>query len=157
MQHVPADPVLGWRYWQLRPDGLLRSVTHRRVVWHPGQSLRARCLIGGHDAPASGCACGVHAEPTLETLRAEGVCLAPGEPLVVGQVALWGLVVSDGHGLRGQFARPHRLSLVTPDSPPDAGALAALARYGGPADSVPPAHALGEVAAAILSFQSMSR
>lgn len=156
-QHAATDPVVGWWYWQLRPNGLLRSVTHRRIDWHPGQPLRATCLIGGHDAPAPGCACGIHAEPSLDALREQGLCMAPDEPLVVGQVALWGAVVTDDHGLRAELAYPHRLSLVTSDAAADSTSLAALSRYCGPADATPPADALGDVAAAILTFQSMSR
>lgn len=153
----PTDPVLGWRYWQLRPDGLLRSVTHRRVVWRPDEPLRAVCLIGGHAAPAAGCACGVHAEPTLEILRAQGLCTAPGEPLVMGRVALWGSVVTDDHGLRAEFASPRRLALVTDEASPPSGILTALGRYCGAVDAVTPGDAMGDVAAAVLSFQSMSR
>ena len=150
--------MVGWRYWQLRPNGLLRSVTHRRVEWRPGEPLVAVCQMGGHDAPAPGCACGIHAEPSLEVLREQGLCMAPAEPLVVGQVDLWGDVVTDDHGLRAQYGYPHRLSLVTPaDAPPDPASLVAVARYCGHADTVAPADAVGEMAAQILTFQSMSR
>lgn len=160
VEHRPeADPVTGWRYWQLEPTtGLLRSVTHRLVKWHPGEPQRAVCLIGGHAAPAVGCACGIHAAPSLALLREEGLCLKPSEPLVVGEVALWGAVVTDDHGLRAEHAYPHRLSLVRPvAAAPDPASLIQLARYCLPVDTVAPEEAMGAVAAAILTFQAMSR
>lgn len=154
-----ADPVAGWRYWQLQPStGMLRSVTHRIVKWEPGQALQAVCLIGGHAAPAAGCACGIHAAPSLALLRQEGLCLKPSEPLVVGEVSLWGRVVTDDHGIRAEHAYPRRLSLVRPsDGGDDSASIGHLAGYGVAVDTVAPEEALGEVAAAILTFQAMSR
>ena len=153
------DPVLGWRYWQFQPaTAVLRSVTHRRIEWRPGAVLRAVCLIGGHDAPAPGCACGIHAAPGLAELRAGGVCVAPGEPLVVGQVRLWGTVVTDAHGLRAELAYPARVSLVTAAGGPDAPAtLDRLGAFGVPVDTMAPEDAVGEITAAILHHQAISR
>ena len=156
---APEDPVLGWRYWQLKPAGAaLRSVTHRRIEWRPQAALRAVCLIGGHDAPAPGCACGVHAAPELAELRAGGLCVASGEPLVVGQVRLWGAVVTDAHGLRGELAYPARLWLVTPAGDPAGPAtLERLGAFGVPVDAMAPEDAVGEITAAILHHQAISR
>ena len=157
---VPAGrPVLGWRYWQVQAGaGVMRSVTHKRIQWRPGTPQRAVCLIGGHAAPAAGCACGVHATPDLDRLRSECLCLAPTDPLVVGEVALWGTVVDDDHGLRGEFAYPHRLRLVVPaGAAADPGALRCLASFGVPADTVGLEEAVGEAAAAVMAFQLMSR
>lgn len=155
-QRPESSPVTGWRYWQLRPDGLLRSVTHRHIIWRHHEPLVARCLIGGHAAPAPGCACGIHAEPSLHILREQGLCMAPAEPLVMGRVAMWGDVVTDDHGLRAEFGYPNALSLVTADARPDPAALAALNRYC-QAGTATPAEALGDMAASILAFQAMSR
>jgi hypothetical protein len=159
-QHSPTDPATGWRYWQLqRVSGELHSVTHRSVAWRPGKVQRAVCMIGGHDAPATGCACGIHAAPDLETLREESLCLRPTEPLVVGEVALWGAVVADEHGLRAQYAAPRRLALVVGPAEPEgavAGFLAQLRAYGVPVETMAPAEAMGDVAAAILTYQAMS-
>jgi len=132
-------------------------VTHRQVVWRPDEPQVARCLIGGHRAPAPGCACGIHAEPSLETLRQQGLCMAPAEPLVMGQVALWGDVVTDDHGLRAGLGYPSALSLVTADARPDPVAVAALSTYCGDVGTATPGEALGEIAASILAFQAMSR
>ena len=157
-QRAAAEPAVGWRFWQLRPSGLLGSVTHRRYEWRPSQPMRAVCLIGGHQAPAPGCACGIHASVDVDSLREQGLCLAPAEPLVTGQVSLWGAVVTDDHGLRAEYAYPARLSLVVPvGSEPDAASLAHLSAYGVPVDVVAAEQAVGDVAAAILTFQSMSR
>lgn len=159
-QRSPTDPATGWRYWQVRrATGLLHSVTHRSVAWRPGRAQRAVCMIGGHDAPAAGCACGIHAAPDLETLREESLCLRPTEPLVVGEVALWGAVVADEHGLRAEYAAPRRLALVVGPSGPEhaaAESLEQLRAYGVPVDAMAPADALGDVAAAILAHQAMS-
>lgn len=158
-RRAPAHPLIGWRYWQLPPaTGLIRSVTHRRFEWRPGQALRATCLIGGHEAPAPGCACGIHASPDLATQREQGLCLAPGAALVTGTVALWGTVVADDHGLRAEYAAPAGLWLVTvAGSEPDELALEQLGAYRVPVATMTPAEAMGDVAAAILNFQFMSR
>lgn len=119
--------------------------------------MRAVCLVGGHQAPAPGCACGIHASAHLAGLREQGLCLAPGEPLVMGEVSLWGAVVADDHGLRAEHAYPAELFLVTPSgSEPDPAVLAQLGAYGVPVGVVAPEDAMGDVAAAILRFQSMS-
>lgn len=140
--------------------GLLHSVTHRTVAWRPGRVQRAVCLIGGHEAPAAGCACGIHAAPSLDALRQDSLCLRPSEQLVVGEVSLWGVVVADDHGLRAQYAAPRRLSLVV--NPGDgeevvSASLARLRAYGVEVATAAPADALGDVAAAILAYQAMSR
>ena len=31
-----ADPVVGWRYWQVSPNRLLRSVTQKWIEWPRG-------------------------------------------------------------------------------------------------------------------------
>lgn len=151
--------MAAWRYWQLQPaTGRLRSVTHRSVTWTAGRAMHAVCLIGGHAAPAPGCACGIHAAPTLAQLREEGLCLKPFEPLVVGEVALWGAVVTDDHGLRGEYGYPRALSLVAAaDAEPDPVSMVALGRYGVPTGTMAPDAAMGDVAAAIYAFQLMSR
>jgi len=160
IEHRPAhEPVAGWRYWLLQPStGRLGSVSHRRIEWHPGRPLQALCLTGGHAAPSPGCACGIHASPDREHLLAEGLCLAPRLPLVLGRVGLWGAVVADGHGWRGQYAYPVELFLVADTATGSGGAAAGaqLAAYGVPTATVALAEAVGEVSAAILTFQAMS-
>ncbi len=160
IEYRPADqPVAGWRYWLLQPStGRLGSVSHRRIEWHPGRPLQALCLTGGHTAPSPGCACGIYASPNRQHLLAEGLCLAPRVALVLGRVALWGQLVDDGHGWRGQYAYPVELFLVDDTATPADGAAAGaqLATYGVPTATVALAEAVGEVSAAILTFQAMS-
>ena len=115
--------------------------------------MRAVCLSDGHPAPAPGCACGIHASPTREGLLADSLCLSPTVPLVVGEVALWGRLVTDAHGLRAQYAAPARLWLVdgTDLAVEQPVALGWLAAYGVPAATMPAAEAVGEISAAILA------
>ncbi len=153
-----GDPLVGWRYWLLQPTLHLGSVSHRRIEWQPGEPLRAVCLTGGHAAPSLGCACGIHASADRAALLGHGLCLAPGVPMVLGRVGLWGAVVRDEHGWRGELAYPVELSLVVGTEVPGATSalLARLGDYGVPVDTVTAAEAVGEVSAAILAFQAMS-
>ena len=153
-----GEPVFAWRYWQLPVGaGELRSITFRRVAWPVGQAVRAFCG-GGHEAPSEGCACGVYGTGDLETLRAHGVCLRD-EPLVVGRVALWGRVVSDHDGFRGQYAYPSALSLVPETLRGERleDVLRRLAAYGVAVATLPVEQAVGEISAALLAHQAMSR
>lgn len=155
-----ADPVIGWRYWHLGLDPVvLGSVTQRGFTWKPGQPIRARCVSTGHAAPAPGCACGVYAGTDLASLREHGLCL-PAGGLVLGEVALWGLVLTEEDGHRGEFGYPRRLSVVEEAVEPDAlaGVVDELStRYHVPVETVGRVRAVGEVSAAIAAFLDMSR
>jgi len=151
--------VFGWRYWQLSPDRLLRSVTQRGVEWLPKRVLRASCVEVGHPAPVPRCNCGIYANPNLAALRRHGLCLAP-EIIVVGQVGLWGRVVVDEPSYRGEFAYPARLSLVK-DTLEDPEMLAPLLErltvYGVPVDTTTLDEAVTGMSADMLRFQAMAR
>jgi hypothetical protein len=152
-----ADAVVGWRYWQVAPSGRLRSVTQRRIEWPPGKVMRATCVVAGHRAPDEGCDCGIHGSPDLETLRQHGLCLAQ-EPLVVGRVALWGNVVRDHEGWRGEYGEPVHLSLVRElvlEEELD-GVSGALRAYGVAVDTMSLADAVAGVTAAALAYQAMA-
>ena len=174
--HDRAQPVVGWRYWQLSPDRLLRSVTQKWIEWPPGQPLRARCLEVNHPAPDVDCACGVYGTPDLAGLKEHGLCLFPEAALLLGQVALWGQVVADDAGLRGlnaedslrghdavgsyrgELGYPVRLSLVA-DTVADGElgvVLDGLARYQVPVDVTTLDEAVAGASAAMLRFQAMS-
>ncbi len=149
---------MGWRYWHLLLDrGLLRSVSQRRFLWLPGQALRASCITGGHASPAEACNCGIYAAQDLATLRTTRMCLAP-EPLVVGEVALWGTVVSDGASQRGEYAYPKTLMLVgeTAEESSTPAILEALSAYGVAVTTTSLHEVVGDVSAATLAFQAMS-
>ncbi len=154
-----ADPVFGWRYWQLSPRRLLRSVTQHEFEWPPGRVLKAVCVEVGHPAPAERCNCGLYANPDLDALREHGLCLAP-DVIVLGQVALWGKVVDDEPSLRAQFAYPARLSLVVDslidDTPPET-LLEGLAAYRVPVHTTTLDEAVTGMSADMLKFQAMSR
>lgn len=153
-----AAPVVGWRYWQVSKQRRLRSVTQKWIEWAPGHPLKAVCLELHHPAPADGCNCGVYASRDLEILREHGLCLVPGVPIVVGQVALWGRVVTDDQSLRGELGAPVSLSLVT-DTVEDGlldETLAALGAYEVPVDAILLDEAVAGASAAMLRFQAMS-
>lgn len=152
-----SDPVVGWRYWQVTPSGRLRSVTQRRIEWAPGSVLRAACLGAGHRAPDERCDCGLYGARDLDSLREHGLCLAP-EALVVGRVALWGRVLPDEAGWRGEYAEPAALSVV-PELLLEgelAGVMARLERYGVPLDTMALHDAVAGVTATTLAFQALS-
>ncbi len=152
-----ADAVVAWRYWQVAPSGRLRSVTQRRIEWPPGKVMRATCVVAGHRAPDEGCDCGVHGSPDLDTLREHGLCLAQ-EPLVVGLVALWGKVVRDHEGWRGEYGEPVHLSVVRElvlEEELD-GVVAGLGAYGVPVDTMALADAVAGISAATLAYQAMA-
>ncbi len=154
-----ADPVVGWRYWQLSPDGArLRSVSQRRFEWAPDRPLRAACVAGGHGAPDAECNCGIYGARDIVTLREHGLCLTP-DVLVVGQVSLWGRIIVHEHAYRAEYAHPKTLSLVreTVDEAPLRRIHERLAAYGVPVDTTTLEGTVGEISAATLAFQAMSR
>jgi hypothetical protein len=153
------DPVIGWRYWQVSTrTGLLRSVTQKRVEWPPGHMLVARCNGAGHRAPEPSCECGLYGARDLATLREHGLCLAP-EVLIVGEVALWGNVIDDVAGWRGEFAAPSSLHVVE-DLVPDLDAADLMGRlaasYRLPVTAMALADAVAGASATMLTFQAMS-
>lgn len=154
-----GDPLVGWRYWQLVTGGeRLRSVSLRRFLWEPGRPMRASCMTGRHRAPAEGCDCGIYAAPDLGTLRDHGLCLTPGG-LVVGEVGLWGAVVTGAEGgYRGEYASPRSLCLVEETVPDErrASVLGALAAYEVPVETTTLDEAVGELSGAVLANQVMS-
>ncbi len=154
----PSAPVRAWRYWQLSPRRRLRSVTQKQVEWFPQQALRATCVGGGHPAPSVDCSCGISGTRDLETLRQHGLCVAPG-PLVVGEVDLWGRVVHDAYGYRGEFGQPAALALVrqsVDDERHEAQVLDALNAYRVPVTTVELDDAVAGVTAQTLAFQVMA-
>lgn len=153
----PATPVRAWRYWQVSPRGRLRSVAQRHVEWPAGRALRAICVGGGHAAPAATCNCGISGARDLETLREYGLCVAPG-PLVVGEIDLWGIIVPEPYGYRGEYAVPAGIGLVreSVDDSSRSRVVQALSAYGVPVTTVALDDAVAGVTAATLAFQVIS-
>ena len=120
--------------------------------------MRASCMTGHHPAPAEDCDCGIYAASDLRSLRDHGLCLTPGG-LVVGEVGLWGAVVTgeDG-GSRGEYASPQSLRLVeeTVSEEWRVSVLGALAAYGVPVSATGLDEAVGELSGAVLANQVMS-
>jgi hypothetical protein len=133
-------------------------VSRRHVEWAPGGVLHAGCVPGGHRAPEPSCNCGISGARDLASLRTYGLCVAPG-PLVVGEVDLWGLLVPDIYGWRGEYARPASLALAegtAAGAAEEEAVLAALRAYGVPVTTIPLEQAVAGVTAATLAFQVMS-
>ena len=153
-----AAPVRAWRYWQVSPRRRLRSVAQKQVEWPVDRPLHAHCLAGGHPAPAVSCSCGISGALDLGTLRQHGLCVAPGG-LVVGEVDLWGRVVPEPYGYRGEYGRAASIGLVRESVEDEAvleQVLASLADYGVPVTLVALSDAVAGVTAATLAFQVMS-
>lgn len=154
-----ANPLVAWRYWQLTAGWQLRSVSQRRFVWPPGGVMRSMCLGSGHDAPAEDCNCGISGAADLDTLSAQRLCL-DADPLVVGEVALWGRIVTDaGGGFRAAHALPSSLLLVTETAPSDIHSeiLAALRSYGTPTGTASLPDVVDDVSAAAIGYEAMAR
>lgn len=111
---VSSGQVIAWRRWRLCPDQTgqpLLGSAHEDHIWD-SQTLRAECdpsrtwsyrlaLDGaeGHQSPAAGCRCGIHAYRTPELARPMG----PGV-WVHGQVVVEGPMFLTDNGYRGKEA-----------------------------------------------------
>lgn len=153
-----SAPLRAWRYWQTSPRRRLRSVAQRHVEWPPGTAISAVCVGGGHSAPDPTCWCGVSGARDLDALRDHGLCVLPG-PLIVGQVDLWGRVLEESFGWRGQFARPAAIGLVA-ETVEDVALRRLLsddlAAYGVPVTLVALDEAVAGTTRTMLEFQVMS-
>lgn len=123
------EPLVGWRYWRLDREGLLRSLSgSTRYLWPPNRRFEAGCpvikrngidgryrFISGmrvdmHEAPGEMCRCGIYAARDLAHLRRQ---MLTGLGIkVVGEVSLWGKVIPGSKGLRAQYAYPRRLFVI---------------------------------------------
>jgi hypothetical protein len=109
-----AEPLLGLRFWRVTADesGEWLAAPHHNTRWPPGgQWLQAKCPLG-HDAPAAGCDCGVHAyHPRRKTAR--DVLAVRGT--VAGIVEAQGAIEVHAEGFRAATARPYAL-IATPQA-----------------------------------------
>jgi hypothetical protein len=150
--HAPdlIGPLFGYRTWTVTlQDGepRLASVLHQTVYWPTSYELRAQHMGGGnlrnsHDAPLTGCQCGIYAWDTADRLRLRGGGawlghsdgtspsllvhlrllgrkpdpqipeLSGVEIKVAGRVALWGRVFRHTYGYRAEYAKA--VALVAP-------------------------------------------
>ena len=135
MSGLRTEPLLGWRLWHVRrhaEDYRLESFTWHHVNWPAGRRMEARCTLHGRDAPATDHVCGIYAfidRALAEELlrRYTGVrhrygrhhqelpLPAPGRPVALGRVSLWGRILVREHGYRAQYAYPYELFLIGGD------------------------------------------
>jgi hypothetical protein len=138
------EPVRAWRLWAVEDVGggaRLRSL-YQGCVWPTGAPLAAhchaqRCVLWRrtpHESPVATCSCGIYA---VEAHRIHRLWRdpdhAPGFPLAIGTVSLWGDVVACEHGWRAGFAYPRELFVPSLAPEPDETA-ARLAEYGVPVE-----------------------
>lgn len=88
--HWSPDAVLAWRGWNIREGNL---------VGHYGQPWKSAVMVAtcklGHPRPEWGCNCGIYALKEREATTG----------VVVGRVALAGIVIEHEHGYRSERAR----------------------------------------------------
>ena len=123
-----AEPVLGWRLWQVRRHGdeyRLESFTWHHVSWPPRRRLEARCPTHARDAPARGHECGIHAFKSRDLAELllrrytgvrrpyyEGVTHDVRRPIALGRVSLWGRILERDKGFRAEYAYPYDIFLI---------------------------------------------
>jgi hypothetical protein len=118
-----VDPIVGWRYWKVTPGGLA-SLNVRGSYWPPREAYEAECRAApipmphsADDLPSESCACGIYAACDLETLKRLVYPFADAlfrqRRIAVGEVRLWGRVISGSRGYRAQRAYPKSLYLVS--------------------------------------------
>lgn len=99
-----AGPIVAWRLWKIRQDGILLSVS-QRAEWPTGAPM-----VGD---PEEGSA-GLYAMKTREGLVGHEY----GRDCLVGQVALWGRVIEHRYGYRAEYAYPVMVDLQVPSPMP---------------------------------------
>lgn len=124
-----AEPIVGYRFWNVDTDGYLVSVSSReerkpgwrRPVRWETRDITARCLDltlppevrDSHVSPLRNCRCGVYAEARPMRLRKGWRDVTPEKQsyygmswsIVYGTVLLWGHVVVHRNGYRARHAR----------------------------------------------------
>ena len=123
------SPIVGYRCWKWNGTKL---VSLNDEAWPPGKSLVADCKHsnGRHQPPHKGCECGIYAAKSPEQLKG----MEHVDPLISGEVNLWGTVVEHEFGWRAQYAYPKSLilplELIPPSTEEIAGLLRAVGAYG---------------------------
>ena len=120
----PIEPLVGLRVWRAVDSHSfihLASMFHG-AEWPYSHPLVARCNHHGwdplrpfdrneHEAPAPRCKCGIYASSSgaLRDYLPARLDVVRGLPIVVGHVALWGVVYGSRRGWRASLAYPQRL------------------------------------------------
>jgi hypothetical protein len=111
---IRAGEIIGYRAWWLDKEGFLHSMYVQDFRWEPGKTYRACCygwIRANSDydrLPLQYNGVGYHAYKSLEEVK-ETYTLAPGGPVVYGQVAMWGDVMECERGYRAEYAKVHKI------------------------------------------------
>jgi len=100
---LPGE-VLGYRVWRMGDGGLMSYVSvhpDARTVWAPGVVVAA--CRHGHEAPHSGCVCGLHASYAPPNPCRDG--FGKHNTAAYGAVAAWGTIDTTSTDFRAQYAR----------------------------------------------------
>jgi hypothetical protein len=129
---MTAEPVysqaaIGYRSWDLAPDGALRSTGLGGMRWRRGTNV-AYCGAGGeHDAPHALCGCGLYAR------HDPPVGIEARSPWIAGAVAMRGRVLVHHDGIRAEEAVIVAIAEPLDPHPADLRRVRAVAeRYGVP-------------------------
>ena len=99
---IRAGEIIGYRAWIVRSE-LLMSVFWDGYVWQP-KGIEHSAVVD----PLWGA--GLHAFKTIKKATSDyGFYGCPGDPLVIGEVALWGKVIEHERGYRAEYAAIRRL------------------------------------------------
>ncbi len=94
--------LIGWKGWNLSPEGLLISPSYGYQAWQPQEGFRATCaqctpvVMTNHT-------CGIYAADTFEKARPHGK--------LRGTVYGWGRYIRGSEGWRAEFAYPKEFHL----------------------------------------------
>lgn len=129
-----AEPISGVRAWRVDKDGFLTSTTRRNERWMPKEVKQATCdrlesivrlnSLGGiglpdpqrkvirHEAPHSGCSCGLYAFYDRRTSKEHGDWCSVEDRCVTGVVSAWGeRVILCEYGFKAQYMKLEALVL----------------------------------------------
>jgi hypothetical protein len=118
----PASrPLLGWRSWRLLPGERLAALAERHGEWQQPTIAACRRLQPypftwpplRHEAPHPYCSCGLYAYFDRRDAEAAAARLRPEPQLIVGQVRVWGRVLTRAGELRAQFGEVEGLARET--------------------------------------------
>jgi hypothetical protein len=127
-------PAVGWKIWRVDEQAQMRSVLYGDV-WPTDEPARAVCKRLSHEAPFSGCECGIHAGRELGAW--EHYLKIEPERRVFGRVLLWGSTLEGAHGWRAAQARP--VEIFVPSAVADGQHVAeGLRAYGVPVHVLAP-------------------
>lgn len=96
------NAILGVRAWWIQ-TAYLRSMFYGGM-WDKGRVEEAYCPPSQHQAPSSGCSCGLYAFYGAQHLL-EGGCLVTFPQGVKGVVSAWGDIELHERGFRAQYMR----------------------------------------------------